>query len=278
MNRDSSRQRDPWRPRDTASSLPARVVLISSAAIAMVASLNVLQRSSETRAAAPGAEAVTAVVAGPPIASEAGVFRTRVTMLTLAPDARRRPDAHPRTLATYRLLRSYPGAPPRVPHGLTATEFRTNRCNTCHERGGYSQRFGAYAPVNPHPELEACLQCHATNDRLVGVPFPEASPDDACRQCHTWAPSRFEEEGIDWTPGSWPARSGAVAAAPPIPHDLQMRGNCLACHMGPAAVAEVRVSHPESVNCRQCHLVLVGDDATFTRPAPTGAASPGGSR
>jgi cytochrome c-type protein NapB len=278
VKRDSSRQRDPWRPPEPASTLAARVVLIGSAVIAMLASVRAIQWSSEARAAGARSEAVAGIAPGPPIASEAGVFRTRVNMLTLAPDARRRPEAHPRTLATYRLLRSYPGAPPRVPHGLTATEFRTNRCNTCHERGGYSQRFGAYAPVNPHPELEACLQCHATNDRLVGVPFPEASPDDACRQCHTFAPSRFEEDGIDWTPGSWPARSGAVPGAPPIPHDQQMRANCLSCHMGPAAVAEIRVSHPERVNCRQCHLVPLSDGATYSRPAPLGAASPGVNR
>ncbi len=57
-----------------------------------------------------------------------------------------------------------------------------------------------------------------------------------------------------------------------IPHDLQLRGNCLACHGGPAAVAEIRTAHPERANCRQCHVpadapAAPGEaEAVFTRP------------
>jgi cytochrome c-type protein NapB len=200
-------------------------------------------------------------------------------LLSVGADDRRRPDAHPRTLATYRLLRSYPGAPPRVPHGLTATEFRRNRCNTCHERGGYSQRFGAYAPVNPHPEWTSCLTCHATNDLLVGLPFPQPSGDDACRQCHGGTPARFEETGLSWRAATFPAvrqtRSGEV---PAIPHDLTLRGNCLTCHFGPGAVAEIRVSHPERTNCRQCHVVVQKDAGRFVRNAGGAGSPPGGRR
>ena len=41
---------------------------------------------------------------------------------------------------------------------------------------------------------------------------------------------------------------------PVIPHKLFMRENCLSCHAGPSAPKEIRMSHPERVNCRQCHV------------------------
>lgn len=235
-----------------------RVLLIVAAIIAMLSAARAVQQSVEQ----PAATRIEVVGAPSVITDEADVFRTR--LLSVGAADQRRPDAHPRTLATYRLLRSYPGAPPRVPHGLTAAEFRTNRCNTCHERGGYSQRFGAYAPVNPHPEWTSCLQCHATNATLVGVPFPRASGEEACRQCHAGTPAKFEEAGLNWRSASFPLvrQSGIV---PSIPHDLQTRGNCLTCHFGPGAVAEIRVSHPERTNCRQCHLVIDTSVSLLTR-------------
>jgi len=250
-----------------------RLIVIGTAVIAMGIVLLAIQRTSARRAVeVTRAPEATVIQADDPIVSEAMVCRTRPGMLAVEPDSRRRPDAHPRTFATYRLLRSYPGAPPRVPHGLTATEFRTNRCNTCHERGGYSQRFGAYAPVNPHPEWVACLQCHATNNLLVGLPFPQASPDDACRQCHSGGPARFEETGLDWRPAAWPAVGArTLSGVPAIPHDLQTRGNCLSCHMGPGSVAEIRTDHTERSNCRQCHVTAGRGDAEFVRPTIQGA-------
>lgn len=253
--------------------LSQRLIVIGTAVVAMGIVLLAIQRTSARRAAevSPASEVVS-VQTDDPVVSEAMVFRTRPGMLAVEPDSRRRPDAHPRTFATYRLLRSYPGAPPRVPHGLTALEFRTNRCNTCHERGGYSQRFGAYAPVNPHPEWVACLQCHATNNSLVGLPFPQASADDACRQCHSGGPARFEEAGIDWRPAAWPAVGAqSQSGVPAIPHDLQTRGNCLSCHMGPGSVAEIRTDHPERFSCRQCHVTAGTREPEFVRPTGHGA-------
>jgi cytochrome c-type protein NapB len=62
---------------------------------------------------------------------------------------------------------------------------------------------------------------------------------------------------------------------PPIPHDLQFRENCLACHGGPAAVAAIRTSHPERVNCRQCHLEPEPGAGEFVRPGPEQVAMAG---
>jgi nitrate reductase (cytochrome), electron transfer subunit len=198
------------------------------------------------------------------IPSEALVFRTAPAGVANDAHAPRRDNAHPRTLATFRRLRAYPGAPPRVPHGLTAEEFRTSTCNTCHERGGWSARFAAYVPLTPHPEWASCLQCHATDAPLMGNALPGTGPDALCGQCHAPAAARVALPAIDWQAAPWPRVRGlALDGTPPeIPHDLQSRGNCLACHMGPGAVAEIRTRHPERANCRQCHLVA--DAFSFT--------------
>lgn len=243
-----------------------RILLAACATATMSAAVFAIYRSSTSREAAETSRDVGIVTAGTPIAAEADAFRTRPGMEAVAAESRRRPNANPRTLVRYRALRSYPGAPPRVPHGLTPVEFRTNRCTTCHERGGFSQRFGAYAPVTPHPELGACLQCHATTNAMAGIPFPQTGPNDACRQCHGRVPARFEETGLDWRTMRWPALARRSAGiVPPIPHDLQLRGNCLTCHMGPGAVAEIRTTHAERADCRQCH-VAGGGDSLFARP------------
>jgi nitrate reductase cytochrome c-type subunit len=208
-----------------------------------------------------------------PIAAEALVFRTTATDVATDADAPRRAHAHPRTLATFRRLREYPGAPPRVPHGLTPDEFRSSTCNTCHERGGWSPRFGAYVPLTPHPEWTACLQCHATDAALVGGAMPGEGADALCGQCHAPARSRSALVDLDWRPAPWPrVRGSATDGTPPeIPHEVHLRGNCLACHMGPGAVAEIRTTHAERANCRQCHLAP--DDFFFST-----AAHPAGER
>ena len=49
--------------------------------------------------------------------------------------------------------------------------------------------------------------------------------------------------------------NSALSTSPPIiPHQLQLHENCLSCHAGPGAPKEIRVSHPERINCRQCHV------------------------
>ncbi|RLB88764.1 MAG: hypothetical protein DRH26_12955, partial [Deltaproteobacteria bacterium] len=49
-------------------------------------------------------------------------------------------------------------------------------------------------------------------------------------------------------------RSALPGSPPPIVHSLQMRENCIACHVGPGTVVPIRVEHPMRGNCRQCHL------------------------
>lgn len=209
-----------------------------------------------------------------PILSEALVFRSRADAFAGDQFAPRRNAAHPRTLATYRALRAYPGAPPRIPHGLTVEEYRTAGCRSCHDRGGYSQRFGAYAPVTPHPEQVGCLQCHLADDRLVGLALPKNDGDDLCRQCHDPANPRASLRNPGWQPAEWPRLAARpMLAPPPIPHDLHMRGNCLSCHLGPGSVEEIRTSHPQDADCRGCHLAIANPGAVFTRvPSVAGDA------
>lgn len=142
-------------------------------------------------------------------------------------------DSGGRNLASYYQLRQYPGSPPVIPHTSgQAFDSDENDCLACHAKGGYSAEFGKFTPVTPHPENSLCYQCHARQG--TDEPFVAS----------TWqsiAPPRL---GLSFLAGSPPS----------VPHSLQLRENCIACHTGPAAVAEIRVEHAARGNCRQCHV------------------------
>jgi cytochrome c-type protein NapB len=248
-----------------------RLYLIASAVTAVAAANVAVKRVAGGRAHPPGPAPVAMVAApGEPIRAEAQVFRTSPAMLAIEPAAHRVRSAHPRTLKTVRYLRAYPGAPPRIPHLLTAEEFRTDACRTCHERGGYSVRFSAYVPLTPHPERGICLQCHVGVDSVIGVAVSGADPNTRCPLCHgpNGGPPRADAT-LTWATTVWPTLPLLTPdqSPPPIPHDLQFRENCLTCHAGQAAVAEIRTKHPGRANCRQCHVTLNSEAGDFTRPA-----------
>ena len=251
------------------SALLLRAFLLASLITATGAIVIAARRARTNRRAAPPPPlAVTVAGADEPIAAEAQVFRTSAAVLAIAPTPGPRRSAHPRTLATYRALRSYPGAPPRVPHGLTPNEFRTGGCKTCHERGGFSQRFGAYVPITPHPEMGACLQCHVGNGQLMAIPLPSTDSSARCRQCHALSGRRWTDSTtLNWVPMAWPTVAATTrdGGPPPIPHTLDARGNCLACHSAPSGVEEIRTSHPERADCRSCHVAASPDTDTYRR-------------
>ena len=151
-----------------------------------------------------------------------------------------------RNLNSFYELRQYPGSPPRIPHDV-APSFSgdADECLACHERGGYDSKLAAFAPVTPHPENENCHQCHV--------------------------PRRTEQLFVEsnWLSISPPplGRSQMASSPPPIPHSLQLREDCIACHTGPAAVAEIRVEHGSRGNCRQCHVPMPASQPikSFTR-------------
>lgn len=137
-----------------------------------------------------------------------------------------------RTLSEYYSRRQYPGSPPYIPHKVEEADLAPIDCLTCHARGGWTAELRRNTPITPHPEQLACRQCH--------VPISEAEVF-ADSNWMSVMPPRL-------------GRSELPGAPPPIPHELQMRGNCIACHVGPGAVAAIRVEHPSRGNCRQCHV------------------------
>lgn len=177
-----------------------------------------------------------------PIPSEAGVFKHSEFAL----DYESMPDdpQHQRSLESYYKNRAYAGAPPTIPHIiLSESGIGGKSCLQCHQNGGYVAQFNANAPVTPHPELINCKQCHVpvkSNTLFKETNF-----------------TRLEEPEIN---------NQALPGSPPIiPHALQMRENCLACHAGPAAPKEIRVTHPERINCRQCHATKPALNIEWTR-------------
>lgn len=163
-------------------------------------------------------------------------------------------ETHQRVLENYYDNRAYHGAPPTIPHPIDDERtFGGKTCLQCHENGGFVSKFKAYTPVTPHPELVNCRQCHV----------PEYTPKPF--KPTTGGEFSTPEVGIN----------NALLTSPPvIPHQIQLRENCLACHAGPSAPKEIRVTHPERVNCRQCHVPKTpegGTDGLFNRkPIPNG--------
>ncbi len=137
-----------------------------------------------------------------------------------------------RTLKYYYSLRQYPGSPPVVPHDIVVDKGVEQTCISCHEKGGFTQSMNRFTPVTPHPQHTYCGQCHM----------------------NTVTETLFK--GIDWVSVQPPrlGRSELAGSPPPIAHPLQMRENCMACHVGPGTVVPIRVEHPMRGNCRQCHV------------------------
>lgn len=168
----------------------------------------------------------------PIIPNEEGVFKRSEHALDYA----NMPidENHQRSINNYYKNREFYGGPPSIPHEVQSERnMGDNSCLKCHENGGYVEKFKAYTPVTPHPELVNCRQCHV----------PQKSKT-------LFVANNFKKGTIP-TVGT----NNALLGSPPaIPHQLQMRENCLSCHAGPSAPKEIRVTHPERVNCRQCHV------------------------
>ncbi len=140
-----------------------------------------------------------------------------------------------RTLEEYYPRRQYPGSPPIIPHPLTGKDGEQKNCVSCHAEGGWTMELNRFAPVTPHPDFVMCRQCHV-------------KPNDV---------DLFARS--NWQTMSRPllGRSALPGSPPPFPHELQLREDCNACHVGPSAVTEIRVEHPSRGNCRQCHVPAI---------------------
>jgi cytochrome c-type protein NapB len=144
-------------------------------------------------------------------------------------------ETHQRTLETYYDNRAFYGAPPYIPHPVSEKKTMGGKeCLKCHQNGGFVAKFNAYTPITPHPNFVNCKQCHVskeTNSLFKGTNA-----------------TKFDVPKIG-------VNNALLGSPPTIPHQLQLRENCLSCHAGPTAPKEIRVTHPERVNCRQCHVL-----------------------
>lgn len=144
-------------------------------------------------------------------------------------------EGREKTAASYRALRrAYDGAPPVIPHQNFGAD-----CMSCHNRHGLEVEGVGFAPPMPH-QVTAGL-----------------SDISRCVQCHVFVETDEEFKENEFVGLQQDLRSGdrLHAMAPPVmPHAVQMRENCLACHTGPAAREEIRTSHPERERCQQCHV------------------------
>ncbi len=139
-----------------------------------------------------------------------------------------------KAMSSYYHQRAFSGAPPTIPHPVTEKQNMGDKdCLQCHQDGGYVDKYKAYTPITPHPEFINCKQCHVS------------ATTSSMFKPNNWSLSSPPETNQRALPGSPPI----------IPHDLEMRNNCLACHAGPAAPKKIRVSHPNRVNCLQCHTL-----------------------
>ena len=141
--------------------------------------------------------------------------------------------------------RAYDGAPPVIPHD----DFGAASCTSCHNERGIEVAEVGFAPPMPHEQT------------------PGLSASSRCRQCHVFRVTDGEFRGSTFVGEPQTVRGGdrMYDTAPPrMPHAVFMRENCVVCHSGTAAREEIRCSHPERANCRQCH-VPVATEGVFTR-------------
>ena len=142
--------------------------------------------------------------------------------------------APPTPFAERASRRAFDGAPPVIPH----MAFGSN-CESCHDHDGMEVPNIGYAPPQPHEQ------------ELVGGKWSR------CRQCHVFQESKevFKASEFEGLAQVFRGGSRQSTHAPPVmPHATLGRENCIACHSGPAGREEIRCSHPERPNCRQCHV------------------------
>jgi cytochrome c-type protein NapB len=147
----------------------------------------------------------------------------------------------PTTSAVRAGRRLYDGAPPVIPHAPLQI-----KCTSCHTDTGKESPPLGFAPANPHAGA-------------VGL-----SATSNCQQCHVfrqWEEVFAESDFAGLTQHFAKADRLYPGAPPVIPHRVFMRENCASCHTGPVARPEIRCTHPQRINCRQCHVPVMDPTA-----------------
>lgn len=143
--------------------------------------------------------------------------------------------------------RLYDGAPPVIPHAPLNI-----KCIQCHNDTGKEAPPLGFAPANPHAKTEGL------------------SSTSNCQQCHVFRRQEavFAESDFAGLKQHFTKADRLYPGAPPvIPHRVFMRENCNSCHSGPISRPEIRCSHPQRANCRQCHVPVVEDSEPATLSA-----------
>jgi cytochrome c-type protein NapB len=251
----------------------SRYFLIGLAALLMAAAVAVVGQSL-TAGREPARVMPVVAEATPTLPTEAGMY-ARVSRAAEYAAMPTEPNRR-RTLSVFSARRAYPGAPPVIPHPVDEREAFGKACLSCHGSGGWAPRFEAYAPVTPHPEMISCRQCHVPmtpgGEGRTATLAPSGGEGSVRGIGMVRGPEAVRGSVSDWQTIAPPPLHGSAmpGSPPPIPHALQMRENCRACHAGPGAVAELRTTHPERVTCRQCHALGAPPAEAFTR-APAGS-------
>jgi cytochrome c-type protein NapB len=151
-------------------------------------------------------------------------------------------------LARREARRAFDGAPPITPH--PTPPLGVAACLACHEQGALIG--DKRAARMSHPLYANCTQCH------VEVTQPDTK--------------QFWENTFQALRPK-PAERAFPGAPPALPHPAWMRNDCQSCH-GPAGPAPLRTTHPERLNCVQCHALSSPQDllpkttAENRRPEP----------
>lgn len=166
-----------------------------------------------------------------PWSTEARVW-TPDTRRDVTPVSPRNSQAKSEALKARARGRAFEGAPPTIPHPVG--QASGIECRACHERGATIGE--AVAPPWSHAHYTMCTQCHVSEMPPLGT------LDNAAAVANSFV-------GVRGAAAPYRAYEGSP---PQIPHTTLMRERCSSCH-GPHGRPGLQTSHPERLDCRQCH-------------------------
>lgn len=160
-----------------------------------------------------------------------------------------------------------PPAQPPIPHDI---EGRETLCIACHASG--IAGANKFPPDHEGRTNQQCLNCHKLGENRVAAPtaLPTRTPTTAPTALPTAAaPSPSPSP----SPTPPPQPTAASADVPPrIPHPLQGRDDCVACHgTGLGGAPKLPASHAgrTSQTCRLCHQPAEPPEGEVPQILPT---------
>ena len=124
-------------------------------------------------------------------------------------------------------------------------------------------------PPIPHDDFSfACTKCHTLKGKeMRGMgpvsPLPHTDPRtlDRCEMCHVYQHEVADFAANPFVPFQARPYVGSkdpTGRPPVVPHRILLRENCTACHGAAGQAGAPVTTHPERVNCRQCHVPQTG--------------------